>query len=57
VALTASDDVRWELYDVEADRSESHDLAEKYPDRVAEMSSSWRAYAERAEVLPWPRTR
>ena len=30
-------DVPWELYDMEADRTEEHNLADQYPDRVREM--------------------
>jgi len=48
------DEVQWELYDVEADRSELHDLAGKHPDRVRELSALWQTYAERANVVPWP---
>ena len=44
----------WELYDMEADRSELHDLAGKYPDRVEELSKKWRDWAVSAMVLPWP---
>ncbi len=31
----------WELYDLTTDRSESVNLAQKYPDRVREMSAQW----------------
>ena len=48
------DEVDWELYDIESDRSELHDLADTYPERVAALASQWRAYAERANVIPWP---
>jgi arylsulfatase len=44
----------WELYDMDADRSEMHDLAAEQPERVADMSALWQAWAERANVLPWP---
>ncbi len=47
----------WELYDMEADRSEMNNLAEKQPDRVKEMSDLWTAWAQRANVLPWPGSR
>jgi arylsulfatase len=50
-------DGKWELYDLEADRSEMNDLAQKQPDRVKEMSDLWQKYGERARVLPWPGTR
>jgi arylsulfatase len=44
----------WELYDMQADRTELNDLAEKSPDRVREMSAKWDAWADRAGVLPYP---
>ncbi|MGF1583506.1 MAG: arylsulfatase [Gemmataceae bacterium] len=42
----------WELYDLEADRSELNDLANKHPDRVRRMGSMWQTWAGRAKVLP-----
>ena len=45
---------KWELYDVEADRSELHNLANAQPKRAKEMADMWQAYAERANVIPWP---
>jgi arylsulfatase len=44
----------WELYDMNKDRTELHDLAEKHPDKVAELSAKWEAWAQRAKVKPWP---
>ena len=43
----------WELYDMEADRTEQHDLASAEPQRLATMVGQWEAWAKRAEVLPW----
>ena len=43
----------WELYDLEADRTELHDLAAKQPERVQEMTAKWEAWAKRTNVLPW----
>jgi len=34
---------KWELYDVQADRGESSDLAAKHPEKVRELSSLWEA--------------
>ncbi|RKY08567.1 MAG: arylsulfatase, partial [Planctomycetota bacterium] len=45
---------RWELYDIEADRSELHDLADAQPGRVKQMADVWEAYAKRTNVIPWP---
>jgi arylsulfatase len=42
----------WELYDMQSDRSEMHDLASQYPDRVKEMSDQWQAWAKASQVLP-----
>jgi arylsulfatase len=43
----------WELYDIEADRTESHDLAAAQPGRVRELATRWAAWAVRTGVLPW----
>ena len=44
----------WELYDVEADRVEMHDLAASQPERVNDMSAKWEAWAKRTNVFPRP---
>ena len=46
----------WELYDIEADRSEMNDLAAAQPERVEKLAAMWQAYATRADILPWPGT-
>jgi arylsulfatase A-like enzyme len=40
----------WELYDMEADRSELNNLADKYPERAAELKNKWEEWADRAMV-------
>jgi len=51
----------WELYDMEADRTEINDLAQRFPDRAKQMAREWFEWAERANVLPlcgkWPHAR
>jgi arylsulfatase A-like enzyme len=42
----------WELYDVEADRTEMHDLASREPERVKQMAGAWQHWAEASHVLP-----
>ena len=37
----------WELYDLVADRTETTDLAQRHPDRVAALSGKWFAWAEK----------
>lgn len=44
----------WELYDIESDRTEMHDLAAKLPEKREELIKKWEAWAQRAKVLPWP---
>ncbi|HKB01465.1 MAG TPA: arylsulfatase [Gemmataceae bacterium] len=43
----------WELYDMDADRVELHDMAEKVPAKVKELTAKWDAWAERVGVRPW----
>jgi arylsulfatase len=43
----------WELYDMEADRSETNDLYEKMPEKVVELESLWKNWAKRAGALTW----
>ena len=43
----------WELYDMEADRTELNSLADKEPDRVSRMVAMYDAWAERCGVVPW----
>jgi len=44
----------WELYDLKADRTELHDLAATKPDKAKQLAAKWDAWAERAQVKPWP---
>jgi arylsulfatase A-like enzyme len=44
----------WELYDMEADRTEMHDLAAKNPEKVQELKTLYEAWAVRCGVQPWP---
>ena len=45
----------WELYDMDADRTETNDLAGQYPDRVQEMAAKWQDWANRVGAVPRPR--
>ncbi len=42
----------WELYDMEADRTETNDLAAKEPERAKAMAAQWQQWAENNQVLP-----
>lgn len=47
---------KWELYDLDADRTETNDLAAKQPDKVKELTEHYEAWAKRCGVLPWQET-
>jgi arylsulfatase A-like enzyme len=42
----------WELYDMEADRTELNDLAAQQPERVKEMLAQYDEWAKRCGVIP-----
>src|SRR5829696_4372961 len=42
----------WELYDMDLDRTEMHDLAAQHPERVREMAGQYEAWAQRCGVIP-----
>lgn len=44
----------WELYDMDADRTETNDLAAKFPEKVNELVAKWDGFADRCHVRPWP---
>jgi arylsulfatase A-like enzyme len=46
------DEAAWELYDLRADPSECHDLAEARPELLDALVERWWAEAERYQVLP-----
>jgi arylsulfatase len=50
--LVAKEGQPWELYDMEEDRTEMHDLAGNHSQEVQRLSAKWDAWAARANVLP-----
>ncbi len=44
----------WELYDLEADRTEQNNLVTKEPQKAKELEALWETWAERCGVRPWP---
>jgi len=44
---------RWELYDLEADRCEMHDLAQLDASRLESMIARYNTWMKRCNVLPW----
>jgi arylsulfatase len=51
--LVAREGCAWELYDLEADRTELHDLAAEHPDRAKEMARLYEQWAKKVGVVPW----
>jgi arylsulfatase len=48
---------KWELYDVEADRTEMNDLASVMPAKAAQLSRDYDIWAQRCGVAPWEEVR
>lgn len=46
------DEAEWELYNLDSDFSESHDLADSEPERLRELIDTWWYEAGRYDVLP-----
>lgn len=46
------DETSWELFNLNEDFSEAHDLAAQYPDKVKALEQKWWAAAEQHQVLP-----
>lgn len=43
----------WELYDMEADRTELHDVSKEHPEIASRLQAAWDGWAERAFVDEW----
>ncbi len=52
--LVAAHGQPWELYDLEADRTELNNLAGEHPEKLEELKALYEAWAKRCGVLPWP---
>lgn len=51
--LVSADGGKWELYDMSVDRAELNNLAAKMPEKVAELSALYDAWAKRAGVVDY----
>ena len=47
-------DGTWELYDMNADRTELNDLIDTNPEKAVRLTSLYNEWASRCGVLPWP---
>ncbi|MFM1877987.1 MAG: Arylsulfatase [Bacteroidota bacterium] len=48
-------DAPWELYNIDRDRAELHDLSATYPDTLKTMATLWEREASRTKVYPRPK--
>ena len=44
----------WELFDMEKDRTEMHDLAAEHPEVVRQMAAMWMEWGKRTGIVPRP---
>jgi arylsulfatase len=44
----------WQLFDMEADRTEQHDLIGHHPEVAARLEAAWNDWARRTHVDEWP---
>jgi arylsulfatase len=47
----------WELYDMDEDRTELHDLSAQHPGLTQELIDIWEEWAQRCNVVPWEEIR
>lgn len=52
--LVASRGKPWELYDLARDRTETTNVADRYPDQRERLEQRWNEWAQKCGVLPWP---
>lgn len=44
----------WQLFDMEADRTERHDVIDQHPDLARKLEAAWNEWAQRTDVDDWP---
>ena len=51
--LVAEINQPWELYDLKTDRSETRNLADRYPQKVKELEEEYLEWAAKVGVVDW----
>ena len=54
VSINPKDPNTWELYDIDKDRTEIHDLSNEFPLLKKEMIKKWEQMAYETNAIPWP---
>ena len=44
----------WELYDLEADRTELHNVIDQHSKKAETLKAAYEHWAKRCDVQPWP---
>ena len=52
--LVAAHKKKWQLFNIDADRSETDDRAQQEPEIFNELKAAYEAWAERCGIQPWP---
>jgi len=52
--FSPDDESKWELYDMEMDRTEITDISTSYPEIVKALAALWEKEALRVNAKPWP---
>jgi arylsulfatase A-like enzyme len=52
--VSVSNDTTWHLYNMATDKAETNDLAAQHPDKVKELNTKWRTWANTHMVYPKP---
>jgi arylsulfatase len=47
----------WELYDLQAERTEINNIADKHPQKVKELDGLYQDWANRCFIYPWDKLR
>ena len=51
--LVMRDGYEWELFKMDLNRNETHNLIEQYPEKAKEMRQKWENYASKTNVVDW----
>lgn len=50
---TTNTELPWELYDLKSDRSETHDLSNRHPEKLKELTALYATWAAKVHAVPY----